>query len=174
MDGASFEQGDLYLMHVGRVRAVIRRTLQRTGQFSTANLADLVQEAFLKAFSAAARNRYDAQREYEPFLLAIARNVTVDWARRQFREQRGAQLLESEHGIVIDSKNEARHELVAVASSYLETLSPELERVHCLRFVENVPQRRAAELLGISRQNLRTLERRLIDGLKRVLEGAED
>jgi hypothetical protein len=35
------------------------------------------------------------------------------------------------------------------------------------------PQRRAADALGISRQRLRTLERRLLDGLKYELQRAE-
>jgi hypothetical protein len=45
----------------------------------------------------------------------------------------------------------------------------ELRGVYERRFVLSEPQQRAADALGISRQTLRTLENKLIDGLKRVL-----
>lgn len=166
-DAVSLQRGQMYLEHLPRVRAVIGRALRRAGQFSAANLADLVQETFLKSLSEAARRGYDAQRAYAPFLLTIARNVAIDWARSRTREARRTLLLENPESLFAAPKAERDPALVAMASSYAERLSPELEDVHRLRFVEGVPQRRAAELLGISRQNLRTLERRLIEGFKR-------
>jgi hypothetical protein len=57
-------------------------------------------------------------------------------------------------------------------SSYLKDLPPELVAVHERRFVAAESQERAAEALGISRQSLRTLEKKLVDGLRRQIRRA--
>ena len=59
---------------------------------------------------------------------------------------------------------------IAVVRAYLEGLDAELRRVHEARYVLGLSQRDAADRLGISRQNLRTLEGRVRDGLRRELE----
>src|SRR5262252_5101847 len=51
-----------------------------------ADLADAVQEIFLKAFSRNARTAFDGSREFGPYLATIARNVLTDRARRSGRE----------------------------------------------------------------------------------------
>jgi DNA-directed RNA polymerase specialized sigma24 family protein len=50
------------------------------------DLADLVQDVFLRAFSEKGRRAYDGLRDYGPYLYAIARNVLVDWARVRGRQ----------------------------------------------------------------------------------------
>jgi len=62
--------------------------------------------------------------------------------------------------------------VVAVADAYVQSLPDELRRIHHQRFVVGSPQRQAAEALGISRQTLRTLEKRLVIGLRRRLREA--
>jgi RNA polymerase sigma-70 factor (ECF subfamily) len=62
--------------------------------------------------------------------------------------------------------------VVAVVSAYLASLPEELRRVHHQRFVLATPQRQAAEALGISRQSLRTLEKKLMAGLRERLRAA--
>ena len=54
----------------------------------------------------------------------------------------------------------------------MKALPEELRQVHHQRFVLATPQRQAAEALGISRQSLRTLEKKLIVGLRRQLRQA--
>jgi DNA-directed RNA polymerase specialized sigma24 family protein len=63
-------------------------------------------------------------------------------------------------------------ELLAAVSSYVDALPPPLRAVHERRFMEGEAQERAAEALGISRQNLRTLERKLVTGLRRAIRRA--
>ena len=48
-----------------------------------ADLADTVQEVFLKAFSRNARMSFDGSREIGPYLGTIARNIMIDRARRR-------------------------------------------------------------------------------------------
>jgi RNA polymerase sigma factor (sigma-70 family) len=106
-------------------------------------------------------------------LITIAKNVFIDWIRRSAREVGDTRALEAlvevaGHDPTADELFEP--ELVAATSSYIEQLSPELRRVHEHRFARAEPQRSAAEALGISRQNLRTLEKKLVDGLRRELK----
>jgi RNA polymerase sigma-70 factor (ECF subfamily) len=187
MDAAllrSFRRGDpdaleaVYRLHVGEVEIWVRRGLLRLGRLNASDLADLVQDIFMRAFSDSARASYDGLREYVPFLMTLARNLFIDWARRAGREIPGSDFLEGhlERGDqpAADASEGAPFEpsLVALANAYVEGLPEELRRVHHQRFVLATPQRQAAEALGISRQSLRTLEKKLIVGLRRQLRQA--
>jgi RNA polymerase sigma factor (sigma-70 family) len=172
--GESWALERAYQEHVKLVRSSVHAGLYRAGWLSPWNLADIVQETFVKAFSPSARQRYDGTRCYAPYLLAIARNSLVDWLRRAGRELPTGQDL----GPLFDSadSNEAElefaPELVAAATRYVTGLSGELRAVHQQRFELGKSQARAAEGLGISRQNLRTLERKLITALRREIRSS--
>ncbi|HEX6275181.1 MAG TPA: RNA polymerase sigma factor [Polyangiaceae bacterium] len=162
----------VYRDHVDDVETFLRSRLARAGRLTAATLADLVQDVFLKAFAEKARASYDGEREYQPYLRALARNLLVDWLRRSLREATEVREIEA----VVDAEVDERQqdelfapELVAATVRYVETLPPELRGVLERRFVEAQPQVTAAQALGISRQNLRTLERKLVDGLRRAL-----
>lgn len=161
----------VYRRHVAEVERLVRLGLLRTRRFSGANLADLVQEVFIRAFSAGARQSYDERRDYAPYLMTIARNVVIDWHRRTSREPFDPLELETQlDGYASQPEAGAfPGELVSLTARYLEGLSPQLRDVHERRFVLSEPQERAAAALGISRQTLRTLEKRLVDGLRREL-----
>jgi DNA-directed RNA polymerase specialized sigma subunit len=62
---------------------------------------------------------------------------------------------------------------VAIAAAYVEALPATLRAVYDLRFASEVSQRRAADMLGVSRQKLRTLENRLVNGLRNELRAVE-
>src|SRR5262252_1647314 len=49
-------------------------------------VGDLLQEAFVRAFSADARRSYDGLRDYGPYLMTIARNCFVDALRARGHE----------------------------------------------------------------------------------------
>jgi RNA polymerase sigma-70 factor (ECF subfamily) len=175
----SFRIGDrqalehVYAANVDGVERLVRIGLYRAGRFSEANLSDVVQEAFLRAFSPGARSRFEGTREYAPYLSAIARNALVDWLRTSKREVFDSDALEARiDSTSLDPRDEDLFapELVAAAARYVMRLAPELGRVHKSRFIRGESQRSAAEELGISRQNLRTLERKLVEGLRRELE----
>ena len=72
----------VYRAHVNSIEAFVRVRLQKCGAWNRANVADLVQETFTKAFSARGRAAYDGEREYGPFLQRIARNTLIDWLRQ--------------------------------------------------------------------------------------------
>jgi RNA polymerase sigma-70 factor (ECF subfamily) len=139
-----------------------------------ADVADLVQETFTKAFSPRARAAFDGLRGFGPYLYAIVRNLLVDRARRRHREHpAGGSVLDR---IAEQTMEPAAEEpwldpaTAAIVERFVSALAPELRRVHDTRFVEGLSQRDAAAALGIGRQRLRTLERRLCEGLLRKLD----
>jgi RNA polymerase sigma-70 factor (ECF subfamily) len=140
------------------------------------DLADLVQEVFLRAFSEKGRRAYDGLRDYGPYLYAIARNVLVDWARVRGREI-PAPWAELEAAVEVtpvidDTPPWATATTMRVVESYLSALPQDLREVHKLRHEEGLSQEQAAQRLGVGRQTLRTLERRLQDGLVAALDAA--
>ncbi|HEY3500211.1 MAG TPA: RNA polymerase sigma factor [Polyangiaceae bacterium] len=167
----------VYWENVDAIETLVQAGLRRSQQFSPANVADLVQEIFAKAFSRKARDAYDGEREYGPFLRQLGRNALVDWLRSRGRELAG--------DFDLEALAEARHltseadnapfppDLVAITRRFVGRLGPELRGVHERRFLAAESQEQAAETLGISRQTLRTLERRLLDGLRREIRETE-
>jgi len=140
---------------------------------------DMIQEVFVRAFSEKARVAYDGLRPYRPYLLRIAKNLMIDRARKIGRRptkvepsseisidaliDRDAPLPELEEGI--DWQNQK-----AIARRYMGSLSPELFELVELRFVECRPQVEVAKAMGITRRRVRTLEKRTLAGLVRLLE----
>jgi RNA polymerase sigma-70 factor (ECF subfamily) len=177
----AFKKGDpdaleaVYRHHVGEVESWLRGALLRVGRLTPADLGDLVQDVFLRAFSDAARASYDGLREYPPFLMTIARNLFIDWARRAGREIPSSDFLDDALDKARPAEGDAppfEPAVVAVVSAFLASLPEELRRVHHQRFVLATPQRQAADALGISRQSLRTLEKKLMAGLRDRLRAA--
>jgi RNA polymerase sigma factor (sigma-70 family) len=141
-----------------------------------ADLADTVQEVFLKAFSRNARTSFDGTRDFGPYLGRIARNVMIDRARRSGRELlmpevdgevAGAAPSGDPYPDVVAQWEDP--EAVAVARRFIAELPPELARIHHVLYVDGLSQRQASERLGISRQTLRTLEGKLREGLRQLL-----
>jgi RNA polymerase sigma-70 factor (ECF subfamily) len=183
---ARFRAGDpsalerVYRTYVDRIGGIVRFGFRLPSQGVTVrgvaetahDVADLVQEVFVKAFSPAARRAFDGLRDYAPFLFAIARNVVVDWARRRGREIPTA-WTELERADELEERSDepawADEATMAIVQSYVDGLDSELLRVHEVRYRDGLSQRDAADKLGIGRQRLRTLEARLRDGLRREL-----
>jgi RNA polymerase sigma factor (sigma-70 family) len=172
----------VYWFYVARIEAMIRRglLLARGAAVSApglrADTADLVQEAFVRAFSESSRLAYDGVREYRPLLTAIARNALTDHLRRLGREiDTDAVALES---LMKDTSSEPVEEpaddlqTVAMVERYVAALAPPEHAVYLQRYVHGRSQRDSADALGISRQQLRTLENHIRAGLARELARA--
>jgi RNA polymerase sigma factor (sigma-70 family) len=163
---------------VGLVDALVRRGVfvassgpAVLGPAEHADRIDLVQETFARAFTEKARLAYDGLRDYQPYLLAICRNLVFDWARRRGRELATDPV---DWACEEASKPEPDHpwadpQTMAVVEQYLAGLGPEQKAVHHQRFVLSVSQEEAARNLGLSRQRIRTLEQKLKKGLRRAL-----
>jgi RNA polymerase sigma factor (sigma-70 family) len=184
---AGFRRGDrsaleaVYWAYVDRVERVVARghSIARKGKrvegAGEGNVADLVQEVFLRAFADRARAAYDGVRDYAPYLTVIARNLLTDFARKQGREA-SFELLDEDDAPAApepgDGEAWADAETIRVVENFLEGLDEELRGVHHTRYELGMSQERAAEALGCTRQQFRTREARLRDGLRKALRDA--
>jgi RNA polymerase sigma-70 factor (ECF subfamily) len=171
-----------YVDRVARVvQAVAKSYLPPRGErvrFGGAEVGDLVQEVFVRAFSPASRLGYDCSRPYGPYLAQIARNVVVDhWRQtRRLVAVDVAPLLDalSLEADAIEKVPEdwADEGTIAVVERYLASLEPDVRRVHQALYVQGLSQRDAAAALGVGRQAIRGIEARLRAGLRRELRRA--
>ena len=171
----------------------LRKSCARTSRWivgtqSRAEIDDLVQEVFARAFSPSSRVSFDEARALGPYLIAIARNVYLDHLRR--RKTRTAKIddvavdtlgggapslsnpigTHSEHP-TIGWTEETFHpdERVKVLADFVGRLSPDLRSLYETRFVRGLSQRDAAVALRLSRRRVRTLENRLLASAAREL-----
>jgi RNA polymerase sigma factor (sigma-70 family) len=134
-------------------------------------VADLLQEAFARAFSASARSAYDERRPYGPYLNRIAKNCFIDLLRKQrrdlARELRDPASLD--RGSCERDDDEFGHRLLAVVDAYVSALSDPLRDVYEQRFAIGLTQKAACDVLGITRRALRTAETHLKQGAREAL-----
>jgi RNA polymerase sigma-70 factor (ECF subfamily) len=147
------------------------RAWVREAQLHDSLVADFVQETFLRAFAARARAGFDAQRDFSPYLVSIARNCLIDFLRRKRRE-----VLDAPTNLVgrIDAESARWDEvsepkLNAVLTSYVDSLPPELRRVLEQRVLLERSQSAACAALGVTRQRLRSGEHQLRLRLRKQL-----
>ncbi len=136
---------------------------------------DLVQDVFERAFLPRSRAAFDGERPYGPFLGRLTRNLLIDWARKRGREIPVAEIdcLAEEGCPPANPTSEGDPETMAVVEGYVSGLATELRRVHEARYVLALTQEDACDRLGLTRQQLRTLEKRLRTGLQRELKRSE-
>jgi RNA polymerase sigma factor (sigma-70 family) len=170
----------VYRRHASALRRVLRAKSSRgavhTGSLQHANMAafwiqqevdDLVHDVFARLLASNGGALLDTGRDPVPYLVTIARNLHVDSLRRR----RGFTPPSDEPVVVLEEAERLRNrglELEIVAA-YASRLSPELADLYEARFERGMSQRDAAALLGISRRQVRTLERRLFEGALREL-----
>lgn len=182
-EGSSAALEAVYRNYVAAVEAIARHGAIVASSGATVigpveyqDRLDLVQETFARAFSKPVRLAYDGLREYRPYLLAICRNLVVDLARRRGREL-PSEMIDDEvaeaSGNRANDAAWAEPNTLALVERYLAKLPPELAGVHRQRYVLSVSQEQAAESLGISRQKVRTLEKKLKKGLRKALNAAK-
>jgi RNA polymerase sigma-70 factor (ECF subfamily) len=182
---ATFREGDrkaleeVYWAYVDRIERLVQHGFLLTSSgvrvrgLPASERSDLIQEIFARAFSDRARVSYDGLREYGPYLATIARNVLVDDARRRGREISLEAVGALPEALPADETDYADPDTLRVVEAYLSQLDPDLRAVHEERYVHGRLQYEAAMRLQISRQQLRTREQRLRQGLARALKAAK-
>ncbi|HEY3494491.1 MAG TPA: sigma-70 family RNA polymerase sigma factor [Polyangiaceae bacterium] len=145
-------------------------TLARAADFKELAVSDAIQEVFLRAFSPSARESFEAERPFGPYLRAIARNLFIDALRARDREIHevapllpDAEAPQSDGGAVPDPR------VSAVLAAYIGSLPEPIKNVYQQRFVLGHSQETARSALGISRRQLRTAEEKLKGGLRKAL-----
>lgn len=176
----------VYRAYLDRVTRTARAVLQvcmkgsASGPSIGAELADVVQEVFAKAFSREARRQFDGDRPYGPYLAQIARNVAIDhWRRmRRYLATDVAEIAQAvaldEDGFAQEAESWSDPRTIEIVERYVAALDPIGRRVHDALYVRGLSQREAASALGLGRQVIRTWETKLRDGLRRALAGARE
>jgi RNA polymerase sigma factor (sigma-70 family) len=155
-----------------RLAAVVRR---KTPDYVLARVDadDVLQEILLAACRGFSHARFEAPRDFEVWLLKVARNTVVDVVRRVVSEKRGfpqrAFLRSSPTALdrvmaEISSPSRAlqRREAQLVARRILERLGPRHRHVLELIHLDRMKTSEVAEVLGISQAAVRKrLERAL-------------
>jgi RNA polymerase sigma factor (sigma-70 family) len=173
---------DVYRAHVSSVARMVASLLRRhahkwpaIGQTMAAEVPDLVQESFVRAFEASAREHFDGVRDYGPYVMGIATNVVRGHlrSRRRSRDVPVDALPEESTLVPPNQENDfADAQTAAIVMRYLARLPPELRELHELIYVQGLSQREAASALGRGRQTVRTLDARLRNGLRAELAAA--
>jgi RNA polymerase sigma-70 factor (ECF subfamily) len=168
----------VYWAYIERVERVVRygyavaaRGVRVPGA-GRQEIVDLVQEAFARAFAPGARAAYDGDRDYGAYLATIARHVLVDWARKRGREVTVDAVPDSPDEAAPEAEPWADPATMKVVEEYLASIDEPLRSVHRERYERGLSQEAAARALGLSRQQLRTREARLREGLARALATA--
>jgi len=162
----------VYRHYVRNIDAYLRILFRTVGEHrgSRLNIADLVQEVFIRSFSASGRAAFDPGRPYGPYLRAIARNCFIDAWRSERRDGLCMQVEWPE-----DVEDHATQEPMAdpavctIVSDYLRDLPPHLRGVYQQRYVLGHAQDVSCAALGITRRTLRTYEEHLKRGLRKAL-----
>ncbi len=175
----------VYRAHVGEVVLLLSKGfgfasgeswMRFRGFSEPLELESFVQEVFVRAFSAAARQGYDGLRPYGPYLARLAKNRVIDELRKKRQElERLVGPLDDAQVAGDDPAADERLDEKRLRGLVSELLSglPELERRYVTaRFEDEQSLLAAARQLGISRMRARVLERRVLSALRRQLEAA--
>jgi RNA polymerase sigma-70 factor (ECF subfamily) len=142
------------------------------GQFrgfrSPLELSECVQEVFARALTQEARLGYDGINPYAGYLAGIARNYVLN----EFRRRRnaaaalsGAPLDVLPEGVAQPDLDLEESEAARLVSEFTARLSGGEGSVYQARFLDGKTQEEAATALGMTRIQLRRIERRIRVGL---------
>ncbi len=147
---------------------------------------DLVQETFVRAFSETARRKYDGVRPFRYYLLRITKNLVIDFFRKR---KLGIHQSFLDHGEELDKADfnmvngciqpvpacnpgELAHRVRQqnATKDFIDRLVGEQKLFYAYRYQKGLTQLKVAAGMGITRRRVRTLEKRLRDGLLEYLK----
>ena len=138
------------------------------GYNCNADIMDAIQKTFIKAFSDGARQDYDGMRPYINYLFTIAKNVVIDEYRKKSLKNESET---DERKLFVKNREEyekssadrsfLNSELSELVKKFVSLLNEDEKGIVRVRFEERESQEKAAKTLGLSRMNVRTLERKV-------------
>jgi len=153
---------------------VLRHFLKRSWK-NSAEIPDLLQEVYVRAYEAAAREQ---PRAVKPFLLTIARNLVID----RLRHMNAAPVevaADFEELNVIDSspspENQvsAREELRQLEKA-LDDLPARSRQIVMWRRIDNLSQREVAQKLGVTEEVVESQVARAMRQLAAAIRGRRE
>ena len=147
------------------------------GYSSSFDILDVIQEAFLRAFSEDARLKYDGIAPFGAYLRQIARNIVIDHFRRKMSERRFEKLTSIQSSDAPDQvkadqeENLLKSEINLLVNSFINELEEIDQNIIKIYFKEKNSQEFTAKSLGINRNDLRKriqiIRKKLIKFFKR-------
>jgi RNA polymerase sigma factor (sigma-70 family) len=189
-----FRRGDrealteVYYRFVDDVATLARRgfTMESSGHVYARGLdadgeRELVQDTFAKAFAESARIAYDGVSPYRPYLLRITKNLMIDRYRAAQRptvdiDETGIgdidQFLAANAELAGGEEPEDLHwkQLRGATTEYVASLDDESRQLIALRFAEELSQDETAARMKCTRRRVRTIEDRVVAGLRKSLQ----
>lgn len=128
-----------------------------------ADIEELLQDTFVRAFSEAARSGYDGVRPFGAYLVGIAKNLAIDRARRRGRHLRWLQAAEQQEPPAVHPADDGaeRGELQVLLDAFLAGRDGFDRDVFRERYVKNQSLRQAAKALGLGVFRVRRRDVRL-------------
>jgi RNA polymerase sigma-70 factor, ECF subfamily len=140
-DAAAFEV--LYDQLAPRVYAYVRRLTR-----ADAVAEDIVQQCFLRLHQA--RGTFVRGTSVEPWVYAIARRLTIDWARKERVDWDGNLVERLVAAELAPDDRATAAELAGALREELESVSPGLREAFILIRVEGLSSAEAGKVLGIT------------------------
>lgn len=165
------------LDHLLRRGYTIKRTGLRIPPIKDRSLrADILQEAFVRAFAPEMIAKYDGERDYLPFLAAIAFNAFVSQYRRRKRELPAGARESWADGQVAEIEPNDESEIasedpraLAVMHEFVEALPEPLRSMHKASHTEGLGREKVAARFGITVWALRVQLDRMREELHALL-----
>jgi RNA polymerase sigma-70 factor (ECF subfamily) len=147
---------------------VYRYVFYRLG--NRADAEDVSEQVFLQAWAAIDRFRWQGK-PFLAWLYALARNLVVDWRRRE----KPAQSLDDDEYPLDPASPSAAHAITQlldanVLAAAIGRLTPEQQEVINLKFVEGFDSAQVARLMNKREGTIRALQFRGLQSLRRDLE----
>ncbi len=161
-DGDAFTQ--LYDTYVERIYRHISYRVKHL-----ADVEDLTQEVFLRAWRAIQGYRYE-EKPFLSWLYTIAHNLVVDYYRKKERESQS--YVQQANGLVEGQRDPAMEEFLDldVVRRLLARLPGDQQQVLMLRFIEGLDYSAVATAMDKSEGAVRVIQLRALRKLRQLLE----
>ena len=159
-------------LYESRLDAIYRYVYFRVGD--TAQAEDMTEEVFVKAWEALPAYR-PGRNPFSSWLYRIAHNLVVDHYRRKPNEQVAAEVdpdSQPDPTPSLEEKLVEQQDRADLAEA-IQQLSDEEQQVVVLRFVEGLPHRQVARIIGKSEAASRVIQHRALAALAAMLGAGE-
>lgn len=153
--------GELYDIWASKVYRFIYFKIK-----DSATAEDLTSEVFLKVWERIHQYRPQGDIKFSAWLYSVARNTLID----HYRRQKGTEISFEDLPETADLEGEEPYREASELEIALSSLPAEYEKVLRLRFVEEYPISKVAQIMRKKEDNIRAIASRGLKKLREILE----